>query len=80
MKNILDVFSVNKEFHFSNTEVSDILRETTTLNNKKNDTFGNIPTKLLKEMSFIRAPALNDIWNNEISYKNVFLIILNYWM
>ena len=27
--------SVNKDFHFSNTEVSDILKETTTLNNKK---------------------------------------------
>ena len=80
MKNILDVFSVNKDFHFSNTEVSDIIGETTALSNKKNDTFGNIPTKLLKEMSFIRASALNDIWNNEISHKNVFLIILNYRM
>ena len=42
--------SVNKKFHFSNTEVSDILKETTTLNNKKNGTFCNIPTKLLKDV------------------------------
>ena len=34
--------SVNKGFCFSNTEVSDILKETTTLNNKKNGFFGNI--------------------------------------
>ena len=42
--------SVNKEFNFSNNEVSDILKETTALNDKKSDTFGNIPTKLLKEV------------------------------
>ena len=58
--------SVNKDFYFSNTDVSDILKETTVLNNKRNDTFGNIPIKLLKEVSDICAPALNDIWNNEI--------------
>ena len=45
--------SVNKDFYFSNTEVSDILKETTALNNEKNGTFGNIPTKLLKEVSDI---------------------------
>ena len=64
--------SVNKDFYFSNTEVSDILKETTALNNKKNGTFGNIPTKLLKEVSDICAPALNDIWNNEIITQKYF--------
>ena len=43
--------SVNKDFYFSNTEVSDIFKETTALNNTKNGTFGNILTKLLKEVS-----------------------------
>ena len=63
--------SVNQDFHFPNTEVSDILKETTALNNCKNGTFGNIPTKLLKEMSDVSevsdicAPSLNHIWNNE---------------
>ena len=42
--------SVNKDFHFSNTEVSDILKEATALNNKKNGTFGNTRTKFLKEV------------------------------
>ena len=49
---------VNQDFCFSDTEVSDILKETAVLNNKNNGT--------LKEVSDIRAPALNDIWNNEI--------------
>ena len=50
---IKQIISVNQDFCFSNTEVSDILKETTALNNKKNGTFGNISTKLLKEVSDI---------------------------
>ena len=42
------------------------------LNNKKNGTFGNIPTKLLKEVSDIGAPALNDILNKEITTQKCF--------
>ena len=57
---------VNQDFYFCITEVSDILKETTAINNKRNGTFGNIPTKILKEVSDICAPALNDIWDNEI--------------
>ena len=59
---------VNQDFYFSDTEVSDILKETTALNNKNNGT--------LKEVSDIRAPALNDIWNNEIITKKCFPINL----
>ena len=51
--------SVNQDFYFSNTEVSD--EKTTALINKKNGTFGNISTKLLKEVSDICARALNHI-------------------
>ena len=43
------------------------------MNNKKNGTFGNIPTKLLKEVSDICAPVLNDIWNNEKITQKSFL-------
>ena len=64
--------SVNQDFYFSKTEVRDILKETVALNNKKNGTFGNIPTKLLKEVSDICAPALNDIWNKEIITRKSF--------
>ena len=62
----------SQDLYFSSTEVSDILKETTALNIKKNGTFGNIPTKLLKEVSDICAPALNDIWNNEIITQKSF--------
>ena len=62
---------VNQDFYFCITEVSDILKETTAINNKRNGTFGNIQTKILKEVSDICAPALNDIWDNEIiTHKN----------
>ena len=64
--------SVNKNFYFPNTVVSDILKETTALNNKKNGTFGNNPTKLLKEVSDICAQVLNGIWNNEIITQKCF--------
>ena len=64
--------SVNKDFYFSNTEVSDIFKETTALNNTKNGTFGNILTKLLKEVSNICASTINDIWNNEIITQKCF--------
>ena len=62
---------VNKDFHFYNTEVSDIRKGTTALNNK-NGTLGNIPTKLLKQVSDICAPALNGIWNNENNHTKLF--------
>ena len=64
--------SVNQDFYFSNIEVSDILKETAALNNKKNGTFGSISKKLLKEVSDICASALNDIWNNEIITQKSF--------
>ena len=56
-----------------------ILKETTVLIHKKNGTFGNIPTKRLKEkVSNIYTPTVNDIWNKErVTQKKVFLIILN---
>ena len=52
---------VNQSFHFSNTQVSDILKETTALNNKKNGDFGNIPTKGLKGVPNICTTPLNNI-------------------
>ena len=66
--------SVNQDFYFSNTEIKDdILKETAAFSNKKNSTFNNIPTKRLKEVSDICAPALNYIWNKEIITQKSFL-------
>ena len=65
--------SVNQDFYFSNTEIKDdILKETAAFSNKKNSTFNNIPTKRLKEVSDICAPALNYIWNKEIITQKSF--------
>ena len=55
---IMQNISVNQDFYFSNTGISDILKETTALNNEKNDTFGNIPTKLLRKVSDVYVSAL----------------------
>ena len=44
----LNIF-IDRTFNFSNIDVSDVLEETTTLNNKRNDTFGNISTKRLNK-------------------------------
>ena len=42
------------------------------MNNKNNDTFSNILTKLLKEVSNICAPTSNGIWNNEVITQKCF--------
>ena len=49
-------FSVNKDFYFSNTEVSDILKETTALNKKR-----MVPLIISQQVSDICARALNYI-------------------
>ena len=44
----LNIF-IDRTFNFSNIDVSDVLEETTTLNNKRNGTFGNFSTKCLNK-------------------------------
>ena len=63
--------SVKQNFYFSNTEVSDILKESTGLSNEKNCNFGNTPTKRLKEVSDICGTALNGICNNDLKLADV---------
>ena len=69
--------SENQNFYFFNTKVSDILKETTALNNKMNATFGNFPTKHLKVVSDNCTPPLHNIWHKEIVTQKFFKIILN---
>ena len=71
-KAIKQNISAIQDFYFSDTEVRDILKETTALSNKKNGAFGNIPAKLLKKVSDICASALNIIWNKEIITQKSF--------
>ena len=65
---------VRFESRFSFKEVSnlDIEREISHLNTKKVGTFGNIPTKVLKESFNVYNSTLKDIWNYEISGKQNF--------
>ena len=67
---------VDQNFHFSNTDVINILEETAVLN-KKNGTFGNISTKRLKDVPDICTSPLIKIQNKKIITQKVFQIILN---
>ena len=69
--------SIDQNYNFSNTDVSNIIKETKTLNNKKNRTFGNISTTRLKDMFDVCTPPLNDSWNKETITQKIFQIILN---
>ena len=51
---------------------SDIQKEVSRLNSKKAGTFGNIPTKVLKDSSNICSSILQDMWNYEILEKQYF--------
>ena len=64
--------SVNQNFYFSNTDVGDILKESTALKNKKNGAFVNVSTKRLKEVSDVCSPPLYDVWNKEIIMQKSF--------
>ena len=43
-----------------------ILKEIINLDNKKNRTFKNIPTRCIKDVSDVCSPVLANIWNEEI--------------
>ena len=59
-------------FRFKEVSNLDIEREISHLNTKKVGTFGNIPTKVLKESSNVCNSTLKDIWNYEILGKQNF--------
>ena len=53
--------STDEKFNFSNTDLWDIFKESTTLNNKKNVTLEKTRKKYLKEWSDTCPPPLNNI-------------------
>ena len=63
----------NENFHFSPGDYENILKEIINLDNKKNGTFKNIPTRLLKDVSDVCSPILANIWNEEIQLNKSFL-------
>ena len=59
-------------FSFKEILESGTKKEVSNLNSKKAGTFGNIPTKVLKDSSDISNSILQNIWNYEILGKRYF--------
>ena len=64
--------SFESRFSFKEIRESDIQKEVSNLNSNKVGTFGNIPTKALKDSSDICNSILQDIWKYEILGKQYF--------
>ena len=58
--------SIVSSFNFTKIKLADIEKEILNLDRKKNGTFKNIPTKILKETSSICSETLLQIWNEQI--------------
>ena len=69
IKMINENVSFESCFSFKEIRESDIQKEVSNLNSKKAGTFGNIPTKVLKDSSDICNSILQDIQNYEILGK-----------
>ena len=75
--NLIKVNITNDEsFHFLPTKKESILKEIINLDNKKNGTFKNIPTRRLKDVSNMCSPILANIWNEEILLNKNFPVNL----
>ena len=59
-------------FNFSSVTLEEILREISSLDSKKDGTFRNITTRLLKDTSDICGKKLLNVWNNEIIQSHSF--------
>ena len=66
---LLKKFDFTVGFKFEEVNLKDIEKEILTLNTKKAVASNSIPAKVLKEMSDIYSPMLQQIWNDEIFKK-----------
>ena len=64
--------SFEARFRFEVVNENDIQCEILNLNSKKAGTFGNIPTKILKDSSAVCNMIFQNIWNSELSEKQYF--------
>ena len=64
--------TVDENFSFTTVCENAVFKEICSLDGNKSGTFGNIPTKLLKETSDICTKSLTDVWNNEVINNNCF--------
>ena len=72
IKMINENVSFESRLSFKEIRESDIEKEIANLNSKKVGTFGNIPTKVLKDSSNICNSILQEIWNYETLEKQYF--------
>ena len=72
IKMINENVSFESRFSFKEIRKSGIQNKVSNLNSKKAGTFGNIPTKVLKDSSDICNSILEDICNYEILGKQYF--------
>ena len=64
--------STESSFDFTEISVSEMTKELSSLNSKEAESFGNIPTKVLKISSDICNKVLQKTWNSKISGKQYF--------
>ena len=69
LKIIEEIVSTESLFHFTEISVSEMTKEPSSVNSKKAETLGNIPTKVPKISSDICNKVIQKIWNSEISGK-----------
>ena len=62
--------SFESRFKFKVVNENDIQCEILNLNSKEPSTFGNIPTKILKDTSEVCNTILQNIWNSELLEKH----------
>ena len=72
IKIINENIQFDSRFSFKEISEDDIKKELKNLNTKKASTFGNIPTKILKDSSEDCSIVLRNIWNFEILGKQHF--------
>ena len=72
IKIINENIQFDSRFSFKEISKDDIKKELKNLNTKKASTFGNIPTKILKDSSEDCSIVLRNIWNFEILGKEHF--------
>ena len=72
LKIIEENVSTESLFHFTEISVSEITNGLSSVNTKKVETLGDIPTKVLKISSDICNKVIQKIWNSEILGKQYF--------
>ena len=69
---IKECVNLENAFNFEITNKDEISEEISNLDNKKNGTYGNIPTKIIKDNYDICSSFLENIWNKEMIHDSVF--------